>query len=207
MGQYYMPTLIEEDGSIRTLYAPAYGNGLKIMEHSYIGNSFVNAVLTLLWNKPCRIAWIGDYSETVCGDLYESKLPREDFMRYYKAVWGKDRDHLLVHPQPQDILTIVSNRKFLVNHTQRAYIHIGEFIAANKWTEADYGGAPDTYDKCINPLPLLTACGNGRGAGDYYDDYPGYADVGSWAFDIIEATDKCPENFTKVSFHFSEQED
>ena len=49
MGQYYMPTLISEDGTVRTLYSHAYDNGLKLMEHSYIGNNFVNAVLTLLW--------------------------------------------------------------------------------------------------------------------------------------------------------------
>ncbi len=60
MGQYYMPTLIAEDGSIRTLYSHAYDNGLKLMEHSYIGNDFVNAASTLIWQNPCRVAWIGD---------------------------------------------------------------------------------------------------------------------------------------------------
>ena len=48
MGQYYMPTLIAEDGTVSTLYSHQYDNGLKLMEHSYIGNKFVNAVLTQL---------------------------------------------------------------------------------------------------------------------------------------------------------------
>lgn len=46
MGQYYMPTLISQDGTIHSLYSHFYGNGLKLMEHSYIGNDFVNAVCT-----------------------------------------------------------------------------------------------------------------------------------------------------------------
>lgn len=213
MGQYYMPTLIAEDGSICTLYSHAYNNGLKLMEHSYIGNSFVNAVLTLLRDNPCRVAWIGDYSDSINGDLYESKLTHGDFMRYYEAAWGNGRNELVVHPKPQNILTLKSKRKYLVNHTQRVYIHMSEYIAANKWTEKGCWiacGKYDplsTYDMCINPLPLLTACGNGRGCGDYHEGYPGYADVGSWAFEVIEITGKSPEGYTKVSFHFSERQE
>lgn len=62
MGQYYMPTLIDDNGAISILYSHDYDNGLKLMEHSYIGNDFVNAVLTQLWKHPQRLAWIGDYS-------------------------------------------------------------------------------------------------------------------------------------------------
>lgn len=212
MGQYYMPTLIAEDGSIRTLYSHAYDNGLKLMEHSYIGNNFVNAVLTLLWENPCRVAWISDYSDDECGDLYEKKLVHEEFMQYYKAAWGDDRDDLLVKPKPRNIFTMKSKYKYLVNHTQRVYIHMGEYIAANKWTESGgwvSRGKYDplySYDMCINPLSLLTACGNDRGGGDYHEGHPGYEHVGAWAFDLIEATGKRPTDYEKVSFHFTEQE-
>ncbi len=211
MGQYYMPTLIAEDGSVRTLYSHAYGNGFKLMEHSYIGNNFVNAVLTLLWKNPCRVAWIGDYSDDECGDLYESKLPHEVFMQYYDAAWGENQKNLHVKPKPRHIFTMKSKHKYLVNHTQHSYVHIGEYIAASKWTEqgswinGKYDPL-DTYDMCINPLPLLTACGNDRGGGDYHEGHPGYDKVGAWAFDLIEATDKRPDGYEKVSFYFSEQQ-
>jgi len=87
MGQYYMPTLIAEDGTVSTLYSHQYDNGLKLMEHSYIGNKFVNAVLTQLWKHPMKVAWIGDYSNDEYGDPYEVKLPHEEFMRYYGIAW------------------------------------------------------------------------------------------------------------------------
>lgn len=210
MGQYYMPTLISDDGSIRTLYSHAYDNGLKLMEHSYIGNNFVNAVLTLIWETPCRVAWIGDYSDSECGDPYESILPREEFMRYYHAAWDEEREEYRVQPKQRNILTLKSSRKYLANHSKKAYVHIGEYIAANKWTEkgAWFNGKYDpfySYDMCINPLPLLTACGNDRGGGDYHSNFPDYDKVGIWAFDLIEATGKRPVGYNKLSFHFSEQ--
>lgn len=211
MGQYYMPTLISEDGSIRTLYSRAYDNGLKLMEHSYIGNHFVNAVSTLIWQAPCRVAWIGDYSDTEQGDLYESKLTHENFMQYYAAAWSENHEDLRVKPESRNILTLKSNRKYLVNHTQRTYLHMGEYIAANKWTEQGsfvrgHFAPLVTYDMCIHPLPLLTACGNDRGGGDYHEGHPGYDLVGSWAFDLIEITGKRPMDYQKLDICFSEQE-
>ncbi len=211
MGQYYMPTLISEDGTVRTLYSHAYDNGLKLMEHSYIENNFVNAVLTLLWESPCRLAWIGDYSDEQYGDPYEAKLPHEDFMQYYEAAWGDKRKEVQIKPEPRNILTMESTDTYLVNHTRRCYIHIGEYIAANQWTKSGewINGRYDPHAAskwCINPLPLLTACGNNRGGGDYYNGHPCFDDVGTWAFDLIEVTDKCPEGYEKVNFRFSEQE-
>ena len=211
MGQYYMPTLISEDGSIRTLYSRDYGNGLKLMEHSYIGNNFVNAVLTEIWQDPTRVAWIGDYSDDELGDAYERKLTHEDFMHYYAAAWNDGREDLRVRPEPRSILTMRIKRRYLVNHTQKVYIHIGEYIAANRWTEQGEwcNGRYDpfaSYDMCVNPLPLLTACGNNRGGGDYRSGNPDFDQVGSWAFDLIECTDKLPKgDYVKVSYTFSEQ--
>lgn len=211
MGQYYMPTLITADGNICTLYSHDYDNGLKLMEHSYVGNNFVNTVLTMIWQNPTRLAWIGDYSDDIQGDIYEGKLTHEDFMRYYEAAWGEGRDDLRVKPEGRSIVTLDSKRRYLINHTQKTYIDIGEYIAANRWTEK--GGwikrrydPSYTYDMCINPLPLLTACGNGRGGGDYHSNYPNYDKVGSWAFDLIECAGKRPVGYKKVEYGFSEQQ-
>lgn len=73
MGQYYTPVFMDNQGEICTLYAHDFDNGLKLMEHSYIGNDFVNAALILLLNKPSSVAWIGDYSDNpyeglLCGE-------------------------------------------------------------------------------------------------------------------------------------------
>ena len=209
MGQYYMPTLIAEDGTVSTLYSHQYDNGLKLMEHSYIGNKFVNAVLTQLWKHPMKVAWIGDYSNDEYGDPYEVKLPHEEFMRYYGIAWGKDEQDYRIHPKARCVVGLKSSA-FLVNHTQKCYIDLAEYIRQNKWTTAGSWNngvldPNDTWEMCINPLPLLTACGNGRGGGDYHECYPDYDKVGIWAFDLIECTDVRPEGYEKYEPCFTEQ--
>lgn len=210
MGQYYIPTLINANSVINTLNSHRYNNGLKLMEHSYIGNKFVNAVCTLLWKNPTRLAWIGDYSDDEYGDPYEKKLPREEFMDYYKAAWSEESSAAEVHPRPRNVVTMKS-RRYIVNHTRRCYINLREYIARGKWTErgcyvnGQYN--PDeTWDMCVHPLPLLTACGNDRGGGDYHEGHPNYNRVGEWAFDLIECTDRKPEGYDKLDIIFTEQE-
>ena len=61
MGQYYMPILRDEAGNFCAFYSHTYGNGLKLMEHSYIGNNFVNAVCNQIYKKPHNVCWFGDY--------------------------------------------------------------------------------------------------------------------------------------------------
>lgn len=204
MGQYYMPTLIAEDGTVSTLYSHQYDNGLKLMEHSYIGNNFVNAVLTLLWKHPMKVAWIGDYSDDQYGDPYEAKLPHDEFMNYYGIAWGKDEQDYRITPKARNVVGI-NSRAYLVNHSQRCYIDLADYIARNKWTEHRWSKPKEHWDRCINPLPLMTACGNGRGGGDYHECYPDYDKVGTWAFDIIECTDVRPEGYEKFEPCFTEQ--
>ena len=210
MGQYYRPVLISEDESIRMLVPHEYNNFQKLMEHSYIGNKFVNAVCTLIWQNPTRLAWIGDYSDDEYGDLYERKLPREEFMRIFRSVWGNADDAVVVHPKPRNVITMKS-RRYIVNHTQHCFISLREYIARCKWTErgcyinGQYNPL-ETWEMCVHPLPLLTACGNDRGCGDYDKGYPNYHRVGEWAFDLIECTDKKPEGYDKLDIVFTERE-
>ena len=50
MGQYYKPTILKDrkvknkSDIVVWFYSHNYDNGLKLMEHSYKGNNFVNAV-------------------------------------------------------------------------------------------------------------------------------------------------------------------
>ena len=62
MGQYYRTLLVFEDGLEECVNANQYDNGVKLMEHSWVGNNFVNAVLGAIENNPARVAWIGDYA-------------------------------------------------------------------------------------------------------------------------------------------------
>lgn len=95
-----------------------------------------------------------------------------------------------------------------MNHTQNCYIDMDEFMIQNGWTEEWTDRRTQEVKKsvwCVNPLPLLTACGNGRGGGDYYDCYPDYDKVGTWAFDFIELTREKHLGFKEVMFEFTEQ--
>lgn len=215
MGQYYMPTLIDQEGNIKSLNAHNFDNGLKLTEHSWIGNNLVNAVLCLIENNPMRIAWIGDYSKDPYEDAYAKALPQQEFMHYYDAVWGED-DRLIIpassfSPKKLDgICTLKTIHKFIVNHTKKQFIHLGEYITRSAYTEKG-GWENDRYNVfatstwCVHPLPLLTACGNDRGGGDYRSDYPGFDDVGTWAFDLLEFTTKAPSGYAATSFRFIEK--
>lgn len=64
MGQYYRPVFLNEEEKPKTFfYAHKYGNGLKLMEHSYLGNDFVSAVEHHLFNNAERVVWAGDYAD------------------------------------------------------------------------------------------------------------------------------------------------
>lgn len=213
MGQYYMPTLISETGKIQTLYSHDFDHGIKLMEHSYIGNEFVNAALLLLQDKPLKAAWIGDYSDDPYEDLYANAVSKEKFMSYYKAAWRDERNKYRVSPskfakrQLKTVCTMDSAQDHLINHTKRQYIHLGKYISHNKWREeGEWQGKPYSYDMCVHPLPLLTACGNGRGGGDYHSQYPDYDKVGLWAFDLIELARSIPAGYEEVMFGFIEKE-
>ena len=209
MGQYYIPVIISGNKRMR-LYSHQYDNGIKLMEHSYIGNNFMNAVCSLLLDRPAKVAWIGDYSADFTEDMepYETKLPQKKFMRIYNATWtSKKREYVKPEPMQMDIDTALG--WWLVNHTQKIALDLGKYVAENKWRKAwkDWKtGETEEYDMCVHPLSLLTACGNGRGGGDYHDCHPDYDKVGTWAFDRIQLMTEKPNGYAEVTYHFTERE-
>jgi len=71
MGQYYFPVILAEKSDkeyIRTyLDASMYYNGIKLTEHSYIGNNFMTIVENLIGPNGMfyrsRLVWAGDYAD------------------------------------------------------------------------------------------------------------------------------------------------
>jgi hypothetical protein len=80
------------------------------------------------------------------------------------------------------------------------YLDLTTHYARNRWEE-EYKG--EKYFMCINPLPLLTACGNGLGGGDYRGTMMNA--VGAWAFDEIEFTFDKPDDYAEVKYDFTEK--
>lgn len=201
MGQYYMPLLIGKDKKILRFNSHHYDNGLKLMEHSWIGNRFVNAVLGHIVDNPMRVAWVGDYSESVDQTEFGNGFIKSNrsFMYYYRKAWGEKTSAPLVDGAEPFPLQTDNAGYFLVNHTKGCYIDLQNYVEQNGIFYGD-----DKEPWCVNPLPLLTCIGNGQGGGDYFEEL-GAGDVGTWAFDEISITEMRPEDMTEVSYAFQER--
>lgn len=153
----------------------SYGSlfsGLKLMEHAWMGNDFVNGVLEAIWDEPCQVAWVGDYADDP--DDFGARYTPEVYM----AVWGDEG----LPDGRFDQMPTIHRDGYLVNVTRGQYVDLAEYAEAATYKPrwASEGGW------CIHPLPLLTAIGNGRGGGDYHGAHMEM--VGAWAMDEIEYT-------------------
>lgn len=210
MGQYYIPTIIDDNENIQTLYSHDFNSGLKIMEHSWVGNDFVNAVYSLIHNSAKRVAWIGDYSDSPyepAEDIYASVMPYDEFKLYYNVAWSKGGSKSANKISPKkftkaelNIFDEKTRGMYLINHDMKEYIDLTEYIR-------DSGKLERSEIWRVNPLPLLTACGNDRGGGDFHGGNIGYNDVGKWAFAHIEYTYRLPAGYTKKSYLFIERQE
>lgn len=205
MGQYYIPTIMGPRYGVQaTFLAHDYGDGLKLMEHSWMGNEFVGAVMTKIYYCPKRVAWIGDYSDKPYPEdgvddrreLYQTKLPHEKFTEIYSKAMQ------LFHKKRTESLVLYDNEQwYLINHDRMSYVDLKKYRAANKY-KPDWS---NSYSLCVHPLPLLTACGNGRGGGDYHEQFPDFDKVGLWAFDLIELSMTVPNGYVEEEYHFKEE--
>jgi len=182
MGQYYAPVNIDRMEHINT---HDYNEGLKLMEHSYVGNNLMNVIEELLapggsWHK-CRLVWAGDYMDD------GAFLTPEQERGYAKKGFNPANANLHHYVLKCGIKIVPPNKdkhdrynRYLANHTKKMYVDLWECPRE----EAN-------WDMKIHPLPLLTSSGNGRGGGDYHYPEGDFLDpdgkpvVGSWAGDSI----------------------
>lgn len=177
MGQYYKPCILQDDAkTIKAwVYSHDYGNGLKLMEHSYIKNEFVGAIEKQLtphgsWYKS-KIAWAGDYADN------------DDEVNLY----DKANDETKFIP-PAGVLD--KSYKYLINHSKKLFVNKTKIKSIPDWRGAK-----------IHPLPLLTCEGNGRGGGDFRGENDL---IGSWARDVISVETVKPIGYKEVVFDLVE---
>ena len=207
MGQYYYPTILREKNKrfySEEFYSHDYDNGLKLTEHSYCGNNFVETIMAQLLNKPGRLAWIGDYSkEDDFAELNEDlpKIIGEKFYEHYKCFTlpGCEKfchgKHVRYYNKPEEVTE--RQGRFILNHDKQCYIDMVEYEKSNlTCTESD--------DWHFHPIPLLTAIGNGRGGGDFSGIGEEY--VGCWAGDLLEVRDAKPNGYQDVTEDIQFQE-
>ena len=207
MGQYYYPTILREKNErfhSEEFYALDYDNGLKLTEHSYCGNHFVETVMAQLLNKPGRLAWMGDYHEV--GDFAElnpdlPEIIEQRFNEHYKCFTlpgyegycnGK---HVRHYSKPEEVEE--RQGRFILNHDKKCYIDMEEYEKNNLTCAED-------DDWRFHPIPLLTAVGNGRGGGDFHGI--GEEDVGCWVGDLLEVRNAKPNGYENVTAEVQFQE-
>jgi len=163
-------------------------SGLKLTEHSWLENDFVNGVLEAIWDKPCRVAWVGDYADDT-----------DDFYGYYtedvyKSLWSDEYEPEL----PFEKVPSIHETGFIVNHDRGQYLDLARYAKVLAFSPT--WGEGSTW--VIHPLPLLTAIGNGRGGGDYSGVNESM--VGMWAMDLLSFTEERPKCTDEVLIPFIE---
>ena len=195
MGQYYRPTIVDKDGKYITFTCQTnkfresedynFYNGVKLTEHSWIGNHFTDAFSVLIYKQPRRVAWVGDYADDSDGSAYDKAMKfNPDF---FEDVYGENA------PEPEDVPLLSHfdyKNKYLINHTQKLYIPLNDYcFESDKWI--------------MYPVSLLCAVGNGLGGGDYRGNDRDF--VGKYAFDEISIEDEVPDGFVMDNIpHFYE---
>lgn len=191
MGQYFHPVNLDKDK--KHLVAHDFDNGLKLMEHSYLGNNLMNAVERLLmpggeWHKD-RIVWAGDYAD---GEPDTITDENKEGITIYSMLedWNKLK--------PSDVNTddVPAEFRYICNHTKKQFVDKQSVKPmTQEWAETE--GEPWK----VHPLSLLTCEGNGRGGGDYRGDNPL---VGTWARDSISIESEKPEGYEELDGTFVE---
>ena len=180
MGQYYK--VLAQVGNSRksiSTYLDGEYQMAKLMEQSWLGNYYVDTIASMFYKKKGRVAWVGDYA---------------DDSPYYSQVWNEEKN--LVSDESLKKVDFSLDNKFLCNHDSKIYVDLEEYKKASAFGE--------NKDWIIHPLPLLTAQGNGRGGGDYYDNYPNFDKVGDWAMELISIEDEIPEGYDRFDIFFKE---
>lgn len=181
MGQYYMPII--ENGQGRTVFDRSVDGKYtmaKLMEHSYWENSFCCALAERLVDTPTNVCWVGDYAEPEeCEELGFTK----------DEVWGDNSTPIGVKSTNFRLDEV----RWLVNRTRGEVVDLKEYKrkAISLQSESQW---------VINPIPLLTCLGNGRGGGDFHgNEKSTNSYVGRWAWDVIYLTNiEPPKDYRKI---------
>lgn len=200
MGQYYMPVIIDQRENPKVLctaYSHEFNNGLKLMEHSWMGNKFVRAFESLLvMDGPVRVVWAGDYADperdadgnvrkyvyegqeydvtlysiAQAADHYRPDIPTWNRRDNYQW-WNADGTR-----REKPIITAGKFDKDLKPNAPAPEVIPSMFshpwlLNHDKGLAVDKRKVPKGEDGWrAHPLPLLTCEGNGRGGGDFHTE-------------------------------------
>lgn len=224
MGQYYTPILFTMTGgrAIASFSSDDYDNGAKLMEHSYLGNDLVKAVVAYMMScdeYAPTVVWLGD-----CAELEDDVLPLKnhyafrsennkcfdsrDWVKIFNRAKGvEERRSHIIRPDNEKVKEKlpVAGDVIFYNHMTRQKLSLREYRknvivhrALSGFDASKTGYSIDHF--IVHPLPLLTSLGNGKGGGDYHGLNMEW--VGAWALHAIEAI---PED-AQAANHFQSKE-
>ena len=204
MGQYYKAICLDTK---RFIEPWDYENGAKLMEHSYIGNEFLETVEQLLspdgkWYKK-RIVWAGDYMPPYVFmngaeiNQLQKKLAKECLKHEGDYRYLTDRTTLFNYVTDvkrngkETSESSETTNKILVNHSVKKFIDLTPL-----WMKAKL----DDGTLVVHPLSLLTCSSNGDGGGSYDGDDMNV--IGSWAGHIISMEKSIPDGYDQLEVDF-----
>ncbi len=209
MGQYYHPIILSKSGTIKGFWnAHKTGNGLKLMEHSYINNSLCNCVENyLIKNNGARVVWAGDYadpekvrlSKAEANEVWKNKVASGELTCSFEAFWASkspdlykpesDDDENLYSLCDEKTIELPNGKEKVVRRAKKELEYDtanndGRFLVNDDRKEfIDLWNVVCAGGMRVNPLPLLTCEGNQRGGGDYYGLDENL--IGTWARNFI----------------------
>lgn len=220
MGQYYKAVFLAENQKpITSVSSYDFGNGAKLMEHSWGKNPFVRFVEAQLMNVPQRVVWAGDYADHEDPKTLtarEIKLLADETSEYWNSekikaegvnlyslsnIVGKlTHDEDVTNKYEHEFKNVAPlTAKYLVNLDKK------QFVNKTKTPKDNEGWQ-------IHPLPLLTCEGNLRGGGDFFintEKKQGNVElIGTWARDrilVVSTKAEIPKGFTELVFDLVER--
>ena len=199
MGQYFRAVVEDQKGT--RVYC-AWANlvdedgvhfvdqcGLKLTEHSSFGNPFSDGISAMLYNRVAHVAWVGDYTTD----------PSVKNGRYFaKKAYGLNMKKARRADNVDGCIFNFKN-KYLVNLSKNEFVDYSKYLDTVKSNNPNWSA--------FNPLPILTAVGNGLGSGDYagkgtqwYRDDSTDNLIGTWAGDLLTIVDDLSSCGDPVSF-------
>ena len=168
--------------------------GLKLMEHSYIGNALTDYISHSLYHHPMRVAWVGDYAVDLTYEYIKCLNPDFSIPKGAYPTFLKEA----LHGEGVDFETEKGEfdykGKYLINYSKKEYLSFDKYI---KKISENY----DTKRWIIYPVSLLTAIGNDLGGG-CYEGKTSHEEVGTWAYDLLSIEDEVPDGYKEKSVLF-----
>lgn len=198
MGQYFIAVvqatkynekckLVKKQFVIKPTYSKLLAHSLTIDFEPRLVANLMHQLYVEGWCT--QLVWLGDYHQENfgCKKLYEKLMdkvtPYE--MRYVN-------DETFVKFEGVKEFSISKDYRYLINSEKCEYIDFKKYLIDGN------------LDYLLHPLPMLTADGNGKGNGDYFNQ-ENWRDVGRWKYDTIIVSDELIQE-TNVSSRFELKE-